>query len=343
MEVIVCSEEHADLWQQFVNSSPHCCHYHQFGWKRVIERAYSHKGYYLMAVDNEAVAGVLPLILIRSRIFGRSLTSLPFVDVAGLAAAHDHAQQALLLKAKELAEQEQLDYVELRQQDRVPGDFYIDNRKVSLTMELGRSAEELWKSLPSERRNRIRKARQENLEVDVCSSEQLVEFYRIWTHNMRDLGSPAHSLQFFRKVFEEFPDSSIIFLVRQQDVFIGAAIGLVFRDTLSLPWVSSLRKYFRLYPNNILYWRAMEEAVTRKLTCFDFGRSSFESGTYQFKLRWGASAKPLFWQFLPLHGKIPSLADGDNPKFKLAVSAWKLIPVALANKVGPLVRKYITV
>ena len=65
-------------WDQFVWSHTSGTFFHLSGWKRVIERAFGHRTYYLIAERGPAVTGVLPLTHVKSLPFGSSLISNAF-------------------------------------------------------------------------------------------------------------------------------------------------------------------------------------------------------------------------------------------------------------------------
>jgi FemAB-related protein (PEP-CTERM system-associated) len=297
-----------------------------------------------MAVEDDTVLGVLPMAYIRSRLFGKSMTSLPFLDYAGAVAVNETSLKALLGEAYRVAEAKKAAYVAFRQRSGLNDNLFVDSRKVLSILQLNEDEDEFRKSLPSERRNRIRKASASGLVVERSSADRLNEFYKIWTTNMRDLGSPPHSLRFFEMILEQFPDSADLLLVRLDRKFIGAALCLTYKDSITVPWVSSLREYFGVYPNIILYWEIMRLAIGRGLTYFDFGRSSLHSGTHSFKTRWGAHDVPLYWEYkvFPSHKTDVKLPSGDDERFDLVTAAWKRIPVAVANIIGPPIRKSIT-
>lgn len=83
MEVKILKKEN-DLWENYVQRSPIATNYHQSGWREVIERSFGHKTYYLMAIDHETIKGILPLIHMRSRLFGNFLVSVPFFNYGEL-------------------------------------------------------------------------------------------------------------------------------------------------------------------------------------------------------------------------------------------------------------------
>ncbi len=335
--------KNAELWNSFADAKDDCWFYHKFGWKSIIENAYKHNCYFLAHMTGDKITGILALVLVRSRLFGNSLTSLPFLDSSGLVADDPESEKALLEKAVELGRELKVDYLDLRQTEPLEAELHSDTHKVSLTMELKPDCDQLWKGLSSERRNRIRKAKKSGLSTEIGHMEFLPTFYDIWAANMRDLGSPAHSYEFFEKVLTEFKNNTGIILVKHDNIHIGGAIYFAYKGRLGVPWVSSLRKYFHLYPNNILYWDAMCHAISRGDTIFDFGRSSKDSGTYKFKVLWGAQPKELYWQFKYFGKEINHIPKEESLKYRIATWAWSKMPVGLTKIIGPRIRKNITV
>ena len=65
-------------WDEFVRAHASGTFFHLSGWKRVIERAFGHRTYYLIAERGPAVTGVLPLTHVKSLLFGSSLISNAF-------------------------------------------------------------------------------------------------------------------------------------------------------------------------------------------------------------------------------------------------------------------------
>ena len=342
MDIILCDAASGDKWNAFVEHAQDGWHYHLFGWKRVIESAYGHECPYLMAVRGEAVLGVLPLVIVKSRWFGRSATSLPYVDTAGVLAESPEVCTALVEHATSVARQHDVSYLELRQASELKGTFRVDTHKVSLTLPVKATVEEQWAAVPAERRNRIRKARKSELQVDWAGRGALRPFYDVWCRNMRDLGSPVHSMAWFDAVLKEFSDSSGIELVRWDQTFVGGAVWLRFKNVLAVPWVSSLRQHFDKHPNDILYWGAIESAIENHCHTFDFGRSTKPSGNYTYKARWGADERPLYWHYRSVGEGEPELPSDDRVKYRWAARIWRRMPLGVTNLIGPCLRKGIT-
>ena len=101
-------------WDSYVLNHPHSTHCHLSGWKRVIENAYGHRGYYLLAEENSKISGILPLVHIKSFIFGNKLISMPFLNYGGILADNEETEIALLSEAIKLSQELRVNDMELR-------------------------------------------------------------------------------------------------------------------------------------------------------------------------------------------------------------------------------------
>ena len=326
-----------------VQSAPTATICHHFLWQSVIQSAYGHQPFYLLAQDQGQVLGVLPLVLVRSRLFGCSLTSMPFLDYGGVCSDHESVAHTLVLRAQQLMHEHAVDYVELRQRLPTNTDGNVRLDKVGMVLDISPGSEALWTGLPAKTRNQVRKAQKSDLKVAVGGGELLDEFYEVFVENMRDLGSPVHHKNFFAHIFEQFGEQVRLFVVRDQQRPVGGLVCFFFRDTVTVPWASSLRRYISKCPNNILYWEALQYACTRNYQRFDFGRSSIDSGTYAFKKQWGAKPVQVYWQMLSKDANSKSLAfSASESKYKIVIEAWKRLPIPVSAVLGPAIRRYLT-
>ena len=78
-----------------------------------------------------------------------------------------------------------------------------------------------------------------------------------------------------------------------------------------------------------------------KYKYFDFGRSTLGAGTYKFKKQWGALAYAHHWYYVLPEGESKPELNPDNPKYKLVIFLWKLMPVWLTKIIGPHIIKHI--
>lgn len=323
-------------WDAYVNAHPKAVCYHLYAWRGVFARAFGHAAFYLAARRNGVVAGVLPLVEMRSPIFGRFLVSLPFVNYGGVLADDAAAEQFLFDHASDLARSRGLDHIELRHfTPHFPG-APARQHKVTMLLPLAPDVDAMWTVLDRKVRNQIRKAEKSGLTGEVGGAKLIEAFYPVFATNMRDLGTPVYARRLFEEVFAAFPDRTRMFVVRAQDGrCVAAGVGLRFRDTVEMPWASSLREFKAASPNNLLYWEALKYAIGGGATTFDFGRSTPNEGTYNFKAQWGAEPVPLCWEYRLLKGQALPDSSPKNAKFSLAISVWQRLPLWLTNAIGP--------
>jgi FemAB-related protein (PEP-CTERM system-associated) len=324
------------IWDAFVDACPDATAYHRYGWRAVIEKSFGHTTWYLAAIDgNNDWQGILPLVSMRSMLFGNFLVSVPFVNYGGVLCATATAIQALQSAAEGLRNELHAAHVELRHAGKMPVELPTRQHKVTMVLPLEADSDSQWKAFNAKLRNQIRKAEKIGLRTVISHLDLLDEFYDVFAHNMRDLGTPVYGKCFFRNVLETFPETTRIIAVRRGEKTVAAGIVNRFRDAMEIPWASSLSEFNTCCPNNMLYWEAIRFAIAQGLGRFDFGRSTPNEGTYNFKKQWGAEPTPLYWQYLLEPGApLPEL-NPKNPKYDAAIRLWRKLPVSVTRFLGP--------
>jgi FemAB-related protein (PEP-CTERM system-associated) len=326
--VTVADDNDASAWDLHVGSSEKSEVYHLFGWKQHFESVFGHDCYYLAARDDQGqTVGVLPLVHQSSRLFGNFLISVPCFNYCGILADTDQAHLALVEGATKLARELGAGHVELRHREGTALELPLRSDKVSMQLSLPDSEESLWGSFSSKLRAQIRRPQKEGA-VCVSGGEELLDdFYGVFSHNMRDLGTPVFPKRMFEDILTRFPDRARVFVVRMNEKPVAAGYTLGHRDTLEIPSASSLREFNRYSPNMLLYWSILQYAVAE--------------GFKRFKKQWGALPSGLSWHYILQEGKALPRINPDNPKYRLAVNLWRRLPVPLANLIGPQVVKHL--
>lgn len=325
------------MWDAYVNRVPGATSAHQMGWLRVIRRVFGHETYAL-AVEGPGATlrGILPLVFLKSRMFGTFLVSMPFLNYGGVLADGRDEERLLLSEAAALRERLGAAHVELRHAGSAVEGLPSRSHKVSMLLPLSDSEEAQWAKLNAKVRNQVRKAQKSGLTATVGGRDLLDGFYTVFAHNMRDLGTPVYSKSFFSSVLDEFPASSRIIMVELDGKPVAGGLVMWHRGRLEVPWASSLREFNSSCPNNLLYWEAIRFAVALGLEVLDFGRSTPGGGTYKFKAQWGAAPVQLHWQYiLKPGGSIPDITP-TNPRYQAAIAVWKRLPVPVTKAIGPL-------
>ncbi len=328
----------AAAWNDFVAQQPAASYCHRWEWRQVAEAAYDRSCTYLIARRTGRTVGVLPLVWMPERIAGHRLVSLPYLDMGGPLTTGPAVESALIHAALNLAESLGARSVELREAGGSDPDPEGCMR-YRLVLDLPAAREALWRALHPKVRNQIRKADKLGLSSARVAADRLSSFYAVFGCNMRDLGSPVHSRRFLEEIFERFGNDARLYLTRDgAGRTVAGAIAISFRDQLIVPWASALRSARRSCPNHSLYWTILEDAIEAGVSSFDFGRSSAGTGTFRFKKQWGATPVPLAWRRVDRSGSRPEPPAARSPADRLLIAVWRRLPLALANRLGPLVR-----
>lgn len=329
------------LWDQYVQESSEASLYHFTGWRRIIEQTFGHHTYYVYALQQNRIVGILPLVFLKSWLFGRFFISVPFFNYGGIVAENHEIRKRLLEKAIQIAQQERAEHIELRHLEHYDLDLPTKTSKVLMILDLPPTPDELWKMFKSKLRSQIRRPEKEGFTVKFGQLDEVESFYEVFVYNMRDLGTPVYTKRLFENTLREFPDSARICTVYDGKSPIASGFIIGFKHLLQIPWASSLRMYNRFSPNMMLYWNILKFACEQGYTQFDFGRSSPNEGTYKFKRQWGAQPVQCYWQYwLSTGDELPEI-NPHNPKYQLAIRTWQRLPIPVTKWLGPKIVKYI--
>jgi len=332
-------------WDEYITAHPHGSFYHLYNWKHVLKETFGFRPLYVVYKKEGRIKGACPLFLMRDIFARKYLVSNPFANFAGLLADTSEVEREIIAYVRDLAHEHGVEYVQLRSKGNAvhsgDGSLLTKDYFVSLFLNLGAGEAALWNRISSRNRNKIRAAGKEGFESGV-GKEYLKYFYAIFAKNMKHLGTPVFPIVFFRKILHYFPDNTNIFVVKNEGRVASGMFLFWFKDTLSEPWVSSLRYYNRkYYINNFLYWEAIKYAIGNGFKCFDFGRSTRDSGTFNFTRQWGAEPEPLKYQHILCRSKGVSDVNQESNKYGLYISIWRHLPVAICNFFGPKLVRYL--
>ncbi len=346
VQIRVANEGDADAWSGYVGAASLDGHFHDFAWRRIIETSLRHRPLYLIARRKEEVTGVLPLFDVQSRLFGRSLVSVPFLNGGGLVASDRTSERALLAKVGEIIKHGGYRYSELRQRSPFghgSEDLSHRQHKVAMRLALGDDPDALFKGFKGKLRSQIRRPEKAGAKAQIINGRNVVArdidaFYKVFAENMRDLGTPVFPKSLFESTIDGFRERAWLALIWVDDHPAAAGLMVGAGTSVEMIWASSLRTFNRLAVNMMLYWESMRAAVIDGYRVFDFGRCTPDSPTFRFKAQWGAEPTPLHWYYSRGTGDIPDVSP-DNPKFRAAVRTWQYLPIAVANRLGPLVAR----
>ena len=321
-------------WEAFVLACPEATFFHRAGWQTVLREVFGHPTYFLYAHENGEIQGVLPLGEIRSRLFGHSLSSLPFAVYGGAAASNHAAREALEAHAQQLARQLGAEHLELRHtEQRHPDwpaqDLYVTFRKAILPKE-----EDNLLAIPRKQRAMVRKGIKLGLTSAVDPTVD--RFFALYADNVHRHGTPAFPKRYFQALMTTFgADCEVLTVSSAEGRPLSSVLSFYFRDEV-LPYYAGDDEAARdLAANDFKYWELMRRACARGLKLFDYGRSKVGTGPYAFKKNWGFEPAPLHYEFCLYQREAIPQNNPNNAKYRLLIQAWKRMPLPLANWLGP--------
>jgi FemAB-related protein (PEP-CTERM system-associated) len=305
-------------------------------WLGVFHRSFRHRSFLVESRNDEGeLTGHLPLCLVKSRLFGRFLVSLPYLNTAGVSTPDSLVATQLIERCADLADELDVQHLELRHNNEIKSPIFNDrlDDKVQMRLRLPAEACELWDRLKPKVRNQVRKGAKHDLRIEWGRENLVADFYAVFSRNMRDLGTPVYSRLLFENIIDQFPDAEFAVTYLGPKPIAAAYLNHT-GDITSVPSASSLRDYKSTNANMWMYWELITRAIQRGALEFDFGRSTLNSGPHRFKKQWGAVPYATVWQIYRRKGNVQS-ARPTNPKYNLMIKTWRRLPLWLANGLGP--------
>ncbi|MDP2263634.1 MAG: FemAB family PEP-CTERM system-associated protein [Hydrogenophaga sp.] len=323
-------------WDAFVQACPQATFFHRAGWQSVIRDVFHHDTYFLFAESQGVIQGVLPLGHVNSRLFGNSLTSLPFAVYGGVAALSDAAANALEEEAQRLAQQLGTDHLELRNVERRHTDWPLQDLYVTFRKEILPAEEDNLLAIPRKQRAMVRKGIKNGLTSHI--DPNVDRFFAVYADNVHRHGTPAMPKRYFQALMKTFgTDCEVLTICSATGEPVSSVLSFYFRDEVLPYYAGDFESARDLAANDFKYWELMRRACARGLRVFDYGRSKAGTGPYAFKKNWGFEPTPLHYEYrLYKRESIPQ-NNPTNAKYQLLIATWRRMPLAMANWLGPFI------
>lgn len=331
LSIVEATADRAATWNAFVDAHPHGSTFHRWEWRDVYREVYRHESPYLMAYAGTELRGLLPLVRVKSLIFGHYLVSLPFVSYGG-PLGDAAAERALTARAAELANGAKL--LEIRSRQPLATDLTPVSRKITVVLDVvPNDYDATFKKFDSKLRSQVRRGEKEGIVVRF-GREHAAAYHAVFAEHMRDLGSPAHGRRFFERLADALGERAWIGVAYLGEEPVAAGFAIENGSEVEISWASALRRYQKLSPNMALYGAFIRRACEQGFSAFNFGRCTEGSGTHKFKKQWGSRDEPLPWYQQTADSRVSAPPVPDQGAFGLAVRAWQKLPLAVSTPLG---------
>ena len=325
-------------WEDFVFACPAATFFHRIGWREIYEDVFRHRTHYLLAERGERIVGVLPLVQMKSLVFGHALVSLPFAVYGGVAATDEAATHSLHRAAVALGRELGVEHLELRNVVSAEPAWPRQDLHVTFRKALLADVEANLLAIPRKQRAMVRKGIQRELrsEIDI----RVDRFFELYADNMHRHGTPPYAKRYFEALQRIFGDDcELMTVVSAQGQAVSGVLSFYFRGEV-LPYYAGDRIEAReLAANDFKYWELMRRACERGLSTFDFGRSKRDTGSFDFKKNWGFEPTPLHYEYQLFKRDSVPQNNPSNPKYRRAIELWRRLPRGAVNAIGPLLSR----
>lgn len=341
LKILEDNSEDIARWDTFVQGCSKGTFFHLSGWKRISEEVYGHDGHYLFAEKDGEIVGVLPLVEMKSLLFGHSLVSTPFCMMGGVASEDDDVMLFLEQHAMDKAHSLGVDYLELRYP------FERNNPKLvekcahsTFGWELAEDDDAILAGVKKKQRAVVRHSLKNALTFRIDSDAKTA--YDVYSESVRNLGTPVFPKRYFQALIDVFSDNCDVLTVEKDGRAVSSVLSFYYKGQVLPFYGGGLFDARALKSNDFMYYQLMCHAKRdRDCHYFDFGRSKDNSGAFNYKRTWGMDPVALHYQFYLVTAEaLPNLSP-NNPKYQLFINAWKKLPVWLSRMIGPYLSKYL--
>jgi len=326
-------------WDEFVLNHPDATFFHRSAWREVASQVFGHRAHYLTERrDDGSLAAILPMVEIRSRLFGHALISNAFCVGGGPLATDADSFAAILDQAETLGRKLGVDYVELRDLPVAPGNWCArGDLYAGFAGPIAEVEEDNFRQIPKRQRTLLRKILARGMTTRLETSPQV--FYGLYSRSMRDHGTPALPPRFFERLLSVFGSDCEILTVCSGGRPVSSVLSYYFRDRILPYYIGCLPEARGLGANELILWALMRNAVERGCTTFDLGRSKVGTGSYDFKRHWGFEPRPITHQYRLLKAKALPNVNPTNPRYAALIKAWRRLPLPVANAISPILSR----
>ena len=320
---------------------PQCPPFLTRKWSDILMDVYGMEPFFLESGNDS-----LSILLVKSRIFGNRLISVPFADYGGICGEGKNAS-ALLEDVIKLADNLNINFMEIRTPS--PAHFKLFGKNgferrddyVTFLMDLEKKEGDIFGGLEKRVRNDVNKSSKFGILFRDGKNENDVKtFYHVYLKNMKRIGSPPQSLKFFSGLWKKFSQKNLcIRLAEFEGKVLACCLFFLSGKTVNYSYSCSLAENRNVRASDGLLWDSIKRFKERGFTRFDFGRTRPDSGVYFYKLGWGGEkvTMPYFYRFYKKRAE-----QRQEIAYQRYSEIWrKYMPETLAKRLGPWIIKQI--
>lgn len=290
--------------------------FHSTTWHEILETTYNIKIVYLAFIDNETVAGILPVM--KRNMFGLSIygTPLPKANTPDIFPLFtgNIKPEVVLKSIHNWAKNNKWKHLQIAwPYNNIKGSSGTREEVHSVVkVELNRPLEAIWRSIKREARNRIRAALQQNIKIHIHPTNRYFDEYKklqFYTYNVSQGINPIVSPHLLDKIWKTKNTLPVKIFTATHNGNVVAMLWIFFSKHACHYWEGASDDTGRkLSANHLLHWEAIQWARSSNIRYYDMvgggacrgdRDNSKGKGILQFKRSLGAHVsknKIIYWQ-----------------------------------------------
>lgn len=288
---------HFEGWDDQIVTLPGYSFFHSSAWAKVLSASYGYEPQYLVWLSGDRIAGLIPMMDVKSRLTGHRGVSLPFTDFCDPIIDTIIPFSEIFKQIVNLGSRNRWKYIDLRGgqehfENTIPSRNYLTH-----TMCLSGDSDRVMASFRDSTRRNIKKAQHAGVAVRLLSSSEAVqEFYRLNCSTRKRHGLPPQPYRFFKELQEHVLEKNLGFvaLAEYRNKAIAGNIFLHLGDKAVYKYGASDDLFSDLRANNMVMWEAIKWYCQNGYKELHLGRTDcVHRGLQQFKNGWGVQEKHL--------------------------------------------------
>ncbi|MEM5777471.1 MAG: peptidoglycan bridge formation glycyltransferase FemA/FemB family protein [Candidatus Aenigmatarchaeota archaeon] len=306
MKIILLEKNLEDKYENFLLKHSESLVYYSIKFKEFLKEVLDCEEEYLLAIENNEIRGVLPLMKRRGK-YGYVYNSLPFYGSnGGIIADNKEAFSYLINQYNNLIENSNIGSAVIISNPLYNREYYSSIRYDIIDERIGQFTElsfnndaetELMSKIDSSARRNVKKAFKIGIKVEIDNTQ--FEFLKK-THydNMKAINGKAKPQKFFNlvtKYFEEGKDYNLYVALLDGKPIAG--LLLFYYNKIVEYYIPAIVQEFRSYqPLALIIYQAMVDAFKKGYDLWNWGGTWLtQEGVYRFKKKWGAKEIEYFY------------------------------------------------
>src|SRR4051812_2147496 len=271
--------------------------FHESVWTKSVMEAYGHPARVLIAREGERITGMLPLVHVKSRLFGSRLVSNAFSVYGGILADDAVTAAALAGAARDIQREVGADYVELKNRKPALEGVPCKDLYVTFRIPMAGSFDATLKNLSKKMRQDLRRSEGRAF-TSVGNGVDTKTFYSLYLHTLRHHGTPPFPFLWFERLRANLGDRCVVMGIGTGGRFVGASMMFQDRGSLMPYYTGVPRRFYQMRTTVAMHARMVRLAIDRGCHFLDLGRSKRGTGAFDAKSHWGVEPETLGYQYL---------------------------------------------